>query len=172
MELSNFLKNYKYNTIDKNIYNMYENFNYDNFELFKIHLDFLLTHIYNINLTNEQQIRIGQEEFRSKLLEKFNYKCCISDNDCKDEIQACHIIPVKYNGGYSINNGLILSSNLHITFDKYYWSINHNTLQIEINNNIENSGSIKKYISKKINLEMNDELYYNLSNHYYTFVNY
>ena len=45
-------------------------------------------------------------------------------------------------------------------------------MQIEINNNIENSGSIKKYIGKKINLEMNDELYYNLSNHYHRFVNY
>ena len=172
MELSNFLKNYKYNTIDKSIYNMYENFNYENFEVFKIHLDFLLIHIYNIQVSNEQQIRMGQEEFRSKLLEKFNYKCCISDNNCKKEIQACHIIPVKFNDGYSINNCLILSSNLHVTFDKYYWSINPNTLQIKINNNIENLRSIKKYIGNKIDLEMNNELYYNLSNHYYTFVNY
>jgi len=31
---------------------------------------------------------------------------------------------------FDINNCLLLSSNLHKTFDKYYWSINPNTLNV------------------------------------------
>ena len=68
-------------------------------------------------------------------------------------------------GSYDINNGLLLTSTLHKTFDKYYWSI------IETKNNI-NIGSIKNYVGNKVNLELNDNLIKSLEYHYKQFISY
>ena len=64
----------------------------------------------------------------------------------------------------------LIEKNKHSTFDKYLWSINPNTLKIEINNN-KNVGFIKKYVDNKVNIKLNDELFNNLNNHYTNFIN-
>ena len=86
-----------------------------------------------------------------------------------DELTAAHIIPIKENENYDIDNGLLLTENLHKTFDKYRWSINPDTLLIEINKNID-VGSIKKYQNYKVPLQINTELYSNLLLHYNIFL--
>jgi hypothetical protein len=44
--IEEYLINLKDNTINYNIYDDYKKFNYNNKELFKLHLDFLLNNIY------------------------------------------------------------------------------------------------------------------------------
>lgn len=147
----------------------YEKFNYEDEYLFNIHLYFLLNNCYNIIITNKKRKRLNQKEFRKQLMQKFNNKCIISQNDCEYELKAAHIIPVADEESYDINNGLLLTSTLHDTYDKYLWSINPNTLNIEINKN-QNVGQIKYYITNKINIIMNDELKKNLKYHYDKFI--
>ena len=163
MHIEEFLDKNK--TIYKNIYDDYEKFNFLSREAFIIDLNFLLKNIYTDNIFVENsKVRLSQTEFREQLINKYK-NCIISNNDCLDELEACHIIEVKNNGDYNINNGLLLSRNLHVTFDKNLWCINPDTLYIEVAP-AHNKGSINKYINTKINLDMNDELYNNLLEKY------
>ena len=141
----------------------YKQFNYNNYDELILDLDFLLTNIYPtthiIKLLPKEQ-RLDQDSFRKELIKKYN-KCIISDS-IDIECEACHIIPYSICKNFDINNGLLLSSDLHKTFDKYLWSINPNTLKVEINKNINDCGKIKKYEDTKVNIKINTDLYNNL----------
>ena len=54
--------------------------------------------------------------------------------------------------------------------NKYYWSINPDTLEIEVNPN-KKTKSINQYVGKQINLQLNPYLYTNLKSHYEKFIN-
>jgi len=47
--------------------------------------------------------------------------------------EAAHIIPFSLSENFDINNGLLLNCILHKLFDKHYWSINPDSLCVEIN---------------------------------------
>jgi predicted restriction endonuclease len=170
-KLEEYLDNYDNKEIYKDDLYNYKKFNYIDELIFNNHLTFLLENIYNIKVIeiDKSRVRLNQKDFRDGLLEKFNNKCVVTDEDCIDELEACHIIPINEKECYNIDNGLILTSNLHKTFDKYLWSINPNTLKIEIKNN-KNVGNIKKYESNKINIKLNNDLFNNLNYHYNKFL--
>ena len=50
-------------------------------------------------------------------MEKFNKKCIVTNDNCVRELTACHIIPIKENENYDIDNGLLLKESIHRTFD-------------------------------------------------------
>lgn len=167
--------------------NNYEQFNYDSYEELKFDLDFLLNNIYSdvniINLHTKEQ-RLHQDIFRKELIKKYNR--CIISNSIDIECEACHIIPYSICKSFDVDNGLLLSSDLHKTFDKYYWSINPGTdsfyksssrvspsadlLKIEINEYINDCGKIKNYENTKVNIKLNSDLYKNLLYHYNEFI--
>lgn len=140
----------------------YSYFGYENDEEMEIDLDLLLeTVLTDYKLVNgHSQTRLSQSFFREGLLKKYG-KCVITNTNCLDELEAAHIIPYKddkYN--FFINNGLLLKSNIHKTFDRYKWTINPNTFIIEVKNNTD-VGEIKQYEGIKINLDENDYLLIN-----------
>jgi predicted restriction endonuclease len=96
-----------------------------------------------------------------------NSQCIVSNNQNEDELEACHIIPISKGGTYILDNGLILTRNLHATYDKFKWSINPSTLNIETH---KKSGSILSYKTNKVNIKMNPFLYSNLQWHYEQFI--
>jgi len=151
----------------KYFYNNYKQFNYDSYKELKLDLDFLLINIYS-DIKKLKDQRLDQDTFRKELIKKYN-KCIIS-NSIDIECDACHIIPYSICKNFDIDNGLLISSDLHKTFDKYYWSINPNTLKIEINKNINDCGKIKNYNDIKINIKINNNLYNNLLYHYNNFL--
>ena len=155
--------------IEFSLFNKYEYFGYEDKSDFVIDLQFMLDNLYDIKMVDKKMKRLNQTEFRMGLIEKYG-KCVVTGNDCLDELTAIHLIPVSEDENYDINNGLLLTENLHRTFDKYYWSINPNTLIIEINDNIDNVGSIKYYKDYKVDLIMNVDLYDNLLKHYNCFL--
>lgn len=168
--------NYDNKILNSNIFDSYEYFYYFNLESFQIDLEFLLSTIYNeIKIQNNygNKKRLSQNEFRTQLLNLYESKCVVSSNFNPDELEASHIVEVADGGDYELSNGLILEANLHKTFDRYQWTINPDTLEIEIKNNIICgnicNGSINKYVGKKINLDMNPFLYSNLKKRYNKF---
>lgn len=164
-----YLDTYDNKQLYETIYEQYIKFGYDNEELYKLHLDFMLKNLYTITIIKNNRMRLDQTNFRKKILQKFNNKCIITNETCCDELTAAHIIPISENENYDIDNGLLLSEILHRTFDKYKWSINPDTCTIVINNQ-QNVGSIKKYKNQKINLLMNDKIYENIQSHYNIFL--
>ena len=183
------------NQLEKHIINEYSNdkkvyvndldfyyFDYEDDEELNYDLEFLTETvlddyelIYNQNNPKYlKEYREKQSDFRKILLEK--YGCCvISKTKSKYELQAAHIIPHcedKYN--FYLNNGLLLKSNLHATFDKFLWSINPDTFCIEVKNkSIDDLGEIYDYKNNKVEqLDKTDtKLKKNLENHYHKFIN-
>jgi predicted restriction endonuclease len=144
---------------------MYKKFDYDDEDIYNIDLDFLLNNIYNIKIVESRLKRIGQQEFKSKIEDLYDYKCIVMGTNCINELQACHIVPVSHKEDYSLNNGLLLTSNIHKTFDDYLWSINPDTFKIEC---IEDSGTIEKYNGNQ--LKLYDDMKDNLRKHYNIFL--
>ena len=124
-----------------------------------------------INDRIEQRIkRQYQQNFR-KQLEK-RYKKCIVTGKGNDVYEACHIIPYSEadcRKMYDINNGLILSSELHKLFDKFLVSINND--KFILSKKILNDMSYVEY--KKYNgvqLFLNSDTLKNLETHYKKFL--
>ena len=163
-KLEEYLDKYNNSELENSIFNRYKDFGYEDEDLYYIDLEFMLDNIYNIKIIETKLKRMGQQEFRQKILELYNNKCIVSGNDCIIELEAAHIIPVSSQEDYSLHNGLLLERNIHVSFDKYFWSINPETFMIEVK---DNCGSIKKYEEKK--LDLSDEVKSNLREHYNKF---
>jgi predicted restriction endonuclease len=164
-KLEDFLDKNNNKELYNSIFYKYKDFDYDDEDIFQIDLEFMLDNIYNIKIIDTKLKRMGQQEFRQRILELYNNKCIVSGNDCIIELEACHIIPVSTEEDYSISNGLLIERTKHVTFDKYLWSINPDTFRIEVSKN--NCGSIKKYEGGKLNLS--EDLKLNLREHYNKF---
>ena len=88
--------------------------------------------------------------------------------------EAVNIIPLSNCEDFNIDNGLLLNSILHKLFDKNYWSINPDTLCVEILNFDMNTNGIysilEPYKDKYIGiLKEHEETINYLSEHYKNF---
>jgi hypothetical protein len=180
MNLSEFLENLinselvksnKSTTIDidnMSLSKYYKYFNYNNYELFLIDLRYLCE-IYGIKLITTNVVRSKQDIFRDKIIKR-DTVCIISGSD-PIECQASHIVPFCISNSFDPNNGLLLNCCLHTTFDLGLWSINPNTLCVEVrpdilNSNPESNIMCKLYNGKKINLQPNNVILTNIKHHY------
>jgi len=109
---------------------------------------------------NEREERIM---FREECIKK--YQRCIITNVFSLECDACHIVP--YSIGYNnINNSLLLTKNLHDLFDKGYWTIDSETGNIMISDEIINENTtIHLYKDVNVRHILNEELSKNLEWH-------
>lgn len=112
-----------------------------------------------------------QTKFRKELEKKYK-KCIISKRNIAI-CEACHIVPFCDSDlikRYDINNGLLLSSDLHKLFDKHMFSIDNNN-RIILSNKIlkdESYEDYHKYHNKKI--ELDNGTMKNLKIHYAQFM--
>ena len=77
-----------------------------------------------INLTTS---RIGQGEFRQKILKRWNYKCAVSGSSVIEILIASHIVPWREATDIErldVDNGLLLSPIYDALFDKNLISFN------------------------------------------------
>lgn len=92
--------------------------------------------------------RLGQGAFRILVTGAYNRNCAISGEKALPVLQAAHIKPFNEQGPNSVNNGLLLRSDLHILFDRGYLTV---------------TPEYKIEVSKKIKEEFNN------GKHYYAF---
>jgi putative restriction endonuclease len=67
--------------------------------------------------------RLGQQAFKAVVLDVYNRRCAITGTRIQPVLQAAHIRPVAESGEHRIDNGLLLSSDVHILFDRGYLGI-------------------------------------------------
>ena len=144
----------------------YTLFNYDNYDDFEMDLYFLIETLYSdYKIFKNKQDRIEQEQFRRDLINKYR-KCIITGSSCLTELEAAHIVNFRDdNTNNTIDNGLLLKSNIHKTFDDNLWAINPISLLIEVKENID-AGEIMNYNGQKINIILNDKILINLKKRY------
>lgn len=144
------------NKYDKDIYNKNEQYGISNKVLFKIIVKTVLWSNDIVEMDGKIK-RTEQQKFRDEIVKRD--KKCIVTNFIPSECQACHIIPFSENKIYDINNGLLINSCLHTTFDKFLWSINPDNLTIDIAiDNFDIVGSIIYHKDKKVNIENYSDL--------------
>lgn len=105
-------------------------------------------------LTTLQRQRLDQK-FKSIVKSRYNY--CVISGYHSMQCEIAHIIPFSQCNDidkYNPNNGILLSCELHKLFDNGAFKIDPNTMQIEINETIDNIEelAIYKYKNKKINI--------------------
>lgn len=168
MELYKFISD-KTNKINSSIYDDFKKFGYNDKRLFIIDVNYLLK-VYNITINEPKQIRTEQEIFREKIINRD--KCCIISGVNCCECQSAHIVPLNICNNYDIDNGMLLQSGLHQTFDLNIWCINPNNLMIEINKKYINNNDLSclRYINKKINIKLNNKMLLNLHKRYKLFL--
>jgi len=140
------------------LYKKMKDFGYDMVDELEDDLIFLLETLFTkCEIHGNKKERPAQEIFREELLKKYK-KCMITTDDtstCEAQLEAAHIIPFCQDmNNNSIDNGLLLKANIHKTFDRYYWTINPDTLMVEVKNNVD-AGDIMKYRGKKIECSVN-----------------
>ena len=80
-----------------------------------------------------QKIRKGQQKFRNNLLVNYSKKCCISNCNVIDVLEACHIYKFSSSGINHSSNGLLLRRDIHKLFDNGQIKINPSSMKIEVN---------------------------------------
>lgn len=63
--------------------------------------------------------RRGQPRFRNNLLEAYDATCCVTKSKVVELLEAAHIDPHSDGGDYTLENGLLLRSDIHTLFDQY-----------------------------------------------------
>lgn len=80
--------------------------------------------------------RLGQGAFRILVTSAYNRNCAISGEKALPVLQAAHIKPYNENGPNSVDNGILLRSDLHILFDRGYITVTPN-YKIEVSRKIK-----------------------------------
>lgn len=80
--------------------------------------------------------RQGQQRFRQKLLRAYDGRCAISGCDVEPLLDAAHIVPYRGPDTNTVQNGLLLRTDLHTLFDLNLLTIDPKTLVVNVSRSI------------------------------------
>jgi predicted restriction endonuclease len=118
-------------------------------ELFEDEL-FFLTEQFGISMNTNEINTYRKDDWSDDVKDLYEYTCIISGETNKTYLDACHILELRDCVNFDINNGIVLTKNLHSQFDNYEWCINPDTKKVEVKDGVE--GDICKYKNKYINI--------------------
>ena len=67
--------------------------------------------------------RLGQGSFRVLVTDVYQRRCAVTGEKALPVLEAAHIKPVSSKGEHSIQNGLLLRSDVHTLFDRGYVTV-------------------------------------------------
>ncbi|MGH7687410.1 MAG: HNH endonuclease [Candidatus Dormibacteria bacterium] len=67
--------------------------------------------------------RLGQGSFRAAVTDAYHRQCAVTGDRVLYVLDAAHIRPFARGGEHSVNNGLLLRSDLHTLFDRGYLAV-------------------------------------------------
>jgi len=83
------------------------------------------------HLLRTVRVRIGQDEFRSKLLQGFGWNCAISGPTHPAALEAAHLYSYAEVGTHYTSGGLLLRRDLHRLFDRGLIAVNPDSLVVD-----------------------------------------
>lgn len=98
----------------------------------------------------EVLVRKNQQTFKRELLKAYSNICMVTGSEIKQIIEAAHIIPFSEEQDHSIDNGLLLRSDIHKLFDKDLMGIHPEKLTVHFVN--EAFEEYKEYHGKPIQI--------------------
>lgn len=161
------LKNYIDNNLSQQdsviIKNLHKQFKYDIEEIEYIYSIFFSDRIVDFQTVMSSSVNRTDKSFKNDVKERYNH--CIISGYHKKQCDVAHIKPFNecetIFDKYNPDNGLLLSSDIHKQFDMYLFTINPETFEVIINENIQDikDYSIYKYNKKKLNINKNSISY-------------
>ncbi|MDV3859125.1 hypothetical protein CMT88_13595 [Elizabethkingia anophelis] len=117
------------------------------------------------NAKREIQVRVKQSVFRKKVLENFDYKCCLTNITENDLLVASHIVPwaSKIETRLSPHNGLCLSILYDSLFDKGYFTISDEYEVIITSKQERLSLQIQKWLNEIVGKKISTPTKYEIS---------
>ena len=76
--------------------------------------------------------RRGQSAFRDALRDAYGDRCCLTDCNLVDVLEAAHIHPYRGDQTNVVSNGLLLRADIHTLFDLFLLRIDPMSLTVEI----------------------------------------
>lgn len=113
---------------------------------------------YGEETVRETKTRIGQDFFRSMLLENYTSKCCITGLDVPQVLRASHIVAWANDKTNRMNpeNGILLSATYDAAFDKHLISFDED-YRLILSKHIRDyytSDAVKEYFLNKEGMQM------------------
>lgn len=96
--------------------------------------------------------RMGQSDFRKKVLYAYGSKCCVTNETCLEVLQAAHIQAYVNEESNHIQNGICFRMDIHKLFDEGLIVIN-DQFQIVVSHVLQES-SYKQFNGRKISLPL------------------
>jgi hypothetical protein len=86
--------------------------------------------------TYARRVRRGQSRFRMALHKLYGSRCAFTGTNEEAVLEACHIIPHSKTGDNSLDNGLLLRSDIHVLFDEHLLTLANDGQRILVHKDI------------------------------------
>jgi hypothetical protein len=86
--------------------------------------------------TYARRVRRGQSRFRMALQKLYGTRCAITGTPEETVLEACHIIPHAKTGDNSLDNGLLLRSDIHVLFDEHLLTLANDGQRILVHKDV------------------------------------
>jgi len=86
--------------------------------------------------TYARRVRRGQSRFRMALQKLYGTRCAITGTPEESVLEACHIIPHAKTGDNSLDNGLLLRSDIHVLFDEHLLTLANDGQRILVHKDV------------------------------------
>lgn len=83
-----------------------------------------------------RRVRKGQSRFRKALHTLYGSRCAFTGTDEETVLEACHIISHAKTGDNSLENGLLLRSDIHVLFDEHMITLANDGLRILVHKDV------------------------------------
>jgi hypothetical protein len=83
-----------------------------------------------------RRIRKGQSRFRKALHTLYGSRCAFTGTNEETVLEACHIISHAKTGDNSLDNGLLLRSDIHVLFDEHLMTLANDGLRILVHKDV------------------------------------
>ncbi len=83
-----------------------------------------------------RRVRRGQSRFRKALQTLYGSRCAFTGTNEETVLEACHIISHAKTGDNSLDNGLLLRSDIHVLFDEHLMTLANDGLRILVHKDV------------------------------------
>ena len=83
-----------------------------------------------------RRVRKGQSRFRKALQTLYASRCAFTGTDEETVLEACHIISHAKTGDNSLDNGLLLRSDIHVLFDEHMMTLANDGQRILVHKDV------------------------------------
>jgi ribosomal protein L37AE/L43A len=101
--------------------------------------------------------RVGQSEFRRRLLERFGPVCAFTGPQPLDSLQASHVTPYSKDPRHVVAGGLLLRSDLHTLFDNGLITIDED-LRVRIDSSLRRYRELARLDGSPLKIDLNDSM--------------